>query len=377
MKNKNNLRIKRPKEKKEYIKFFIKTLFIIVIVFSFVIVGSLAAIRSFIKPPSIPSDNEYNLPIIDVDIDSGEDDVAFLVPDGEDEDMHIGNGLIAPEGFTSSDRKDLFYTFLIVGMDGGINTDTIMVASYDAVNEEANIIGIPRDTLVNVKRKVKKINAAYPVGTLNGGGKEGGIEQLKREIKTIVGFVPDFYVCIDLNAFVKIVDAVGGVSVNVPFKMVYDDPAQDLHINLEEGEQHLNGKDALTFARYRQDNERIKVITDYERIEHQQMVIKAVLVELMKPQNILKVPQFIDIFNENVYSDIKVENMLWFAEQFNKIKGTEALSTYTIPTIGTSGKPSYYEYLDEAGIIELVNTTVNPYKKDIEVKDLDIIINEK
>src|SRR5690606_21125987 len=117
-----------------------------------------------------------------------------------------------------------------------------------------NIISVPRDSLVNVKRKVKKINAAYPAGNLNGGGKEGGINQLKRELKTIIGFVPDFYIGIDLDGFERIVDAVGGIDINVPIDMKYDDPTQDLHTNIKKGQQVLNGEDALKFARYRKGN---------------------------------------------------------------------------------------------------------------------------
>ncbi len=342
-------------------KFFKITMIVIT-----VLIAGTFLFTSLIKPPSIPQD--------DVNINLNE--IAFLPPDGNADDMFIGNGLRAPEGFTTEDRKEQFYTFLLVGLDGGINTDTIMVASYDGINKESNIISIPRDSKVNVKRKVKKINAAYPAGTLYGGGKEGGIEQLKREAKTIIGFVPDFYVSVDLDAFVRIVDAVGGVEVDVPLDMKYDDPTQDLHINLKQGKQHLDGEEALLFARYRKGNNGHNIISDYQRIENQQVVIKAILDKLIKPENILKIPEFIEIFTDSVDSDIKPENMLWFASQLNKIKGTEALSTYTLPTAGTSGLPMYYEYLDKDAIVELVKKTINPYKKDIEAHDLDIIAGD-
>ena len=99
------------------------------------------------------------------------------------------------------------------------------------------------------------------------------------------------------------------------------------------------------------------------------------LVELMKPASILRIPEFIDIFNEYVYSDINIGNMLWFAGELNSIRGTDALSSYTVPTLGTSGEPMYYEILDARGIIELVNRTINPFIHCIESKDLDIITN--
>lgn len=351
-------------------KLFAKTFAISTVILAVLIFSGWTLLRNWIKPPEIPAQVLEDEPAVVDDWN----DLAFVPPHGDEADKAIGGGLPAPERFTTSDRKDLFYTFLIVGLDSGTSTDTIMVASYDGVSHTADVIGIPRDSLVNVKRRVKKINAAYGAGTLNGGGREGGIEQLKREIKTIIGFEPDFYVLIDLEAFVKIVDAVKGVDIDVPIDMKYDDPTpgQDLHIDLKKGSQILDGKEALKFARYRKDNNGTS-ITDYQRIENQQTVISAVLAKLLRPENIIKIPEFIDIFNEYVFSDVKMESMLWFAEQLNEIRGTNALSMHTIPTTGTSGPNEWYEFLDEGAIVELVNRTTNPYLEEIEAKDLDIL----
>ena len=182
-----------------------------------------------IKPPEIPTT------VIAAGLLSETYQSAFTALEGEEADMFIGDGLIAPLGFTDKDRKESFYTFLIIGLDEGINTDVIMVASYDAGVKNGNVISIPRDSLVNVSRRNRKINAAFPAGTVYGGGLEGGVAQLSREVKTIIGFVPDYYVCINLNAFIKIVDAVGGVEVDVPFHMRYRDPDQDLYIDIKQG----------------------------------------------------------------------------------------------------------------------------------------------
>ena len=359
-----NEKILRKNKKSLFIKTFLISLIVILVLF----ISGVVILRGMVKPPAIAQNNEQNIPTFE--------DSAFLPPNGDERDISIGGGLNDPEGFTIADRKEQFYTFLIIGLDKGINTDTIMLASYDGILKEANIISVPRDSMVNVKRKIKKINAAYPAGTLNGGGLEGGINQLKREIKTIIGFVPDFYACVDLDAFVKIIDAVGGVNINVRSDMNYDDPTQNLHINIKKGEQPMDGEKALKFARYRKGNDPRTTITDYQRMENQQALVKALFNKLLKPANILKIPEFIKIFNEHVYSDIKPENMLWFAEQLNKIKGTEALSTYTMPTKGTSGLPMYYEYLDETAIVDLINKTINPYKKDISTRNLDIIVGD-
>lgn len=322
------------------------------------IAGGTLAVYTFIIPPKVPSIG---------------DDAASYPPEYHPEDAQYGNLEIAPEGVTNDDRKKNFYTFLVVGLDHGTNTDTIMVASYDAENKQANVIGIPRDSLVNVKRKVKKINGAYGSGALNGGGKEGGINQLKREIKTVIGFVPDFYMVIDLKAFVAIVDAVDGVEVEVKKTMKYYDPTENLSIDFEKGTQVLNGADALKFARYRKGTSSKNTISDYERIENQQAVIRGLMAELIKPANWLKIPEFIKIFTDNVYTDLTLTDLTWFAGRIKDITDADALSTYTMPTTGTSGLPMYYEYLDRDKIIELVNSTINPYTVEIKSSDIDIL----
>ncbi|MDR1665308.1 MAG: LCP family protein [Clostridiales bacterium] len=362
----------RPR-KKRLKKLFLRTFLITFASLATLVFAGWLTLQSVIKPPEIP---DHSPPAAKTE----QHEAAYVVPEAEQEDTLIGGGLHAPEGFTRSDRKNDFYTFLIFGLDEGNNTDSIMVAAYDDANKKAYVIGLPRDLKVNVKRRVKKINAAYPAGTLNGGGRIGGAEQLKREIKTIIGFTPDYFICVNLEAFERVIDAVGGVEVNVPYEMNYTDTAQDLTIQFDEGIRTLNGKEALAFARHRRNNEKrggewvtTKSYTDYERIENQQAVIRALISKLLTPASILKLDEFIDIFNENVYTDIALNNMGWFAYKLNDIRSAdEALETYTIPTTGTTGAPDWYELPDETAIVELINSTINPYVKNIEAKDLEI-----
>jgi len=344
-------------------RLFIKSFLISIAVFSGIAAAAIFAALKFARPPTVPTYADEMLP----------PEFAYYPAESNEDDKNIGVGVYLNERLTVSDRKDEFYTFLLVGLDEGYNTDTIILASYDGVNEEAHMISVPRDSLVNVKRNVKKINAAYGAGTTNGGGRDGGISQLRRELKTIVGFAPDYYVIVNLKAFVAIIDAIGGVEVDVPMDMVYDDPDQNLHINIGRGYKTLYGRDALHFARYRTGNDPGRTISDYKRIENQQQVIRAVVDKLLRPSNILKIPEFIDIFNENVYTNLRPEDMLWFANEFKKISGSDILQSHVLPTTDTVRYTYSYELLDEEGILELVNSSINPYKKDIEAKDLDII----
>ena len=96
-----------------------------------------------------------------------------------------------------------------------------MLAAFDITAKKVNVMSIPRDTMVNVKRAVKKINAAYTVG-----GKSGNIEELLSEVESVVGFKPDRYAVVSLQGFIDLIDEIGGVTVDVPIDMKYNDPTR-------------------------------------------------------------------------------------------------------------------------------------------------------
>ena len=222
------------------------------LLFSLVIIAACAYafIKATIRPPEItpvPTPQKPHTDIRDPEPSAGEKDNKGNQAIGVDEEP-VEAGPI---------RKDDFYTFLFVGIDKvGANTDVLMVASFDAKNDRIDVVSIPRDTLVNVSRKVKKINAAYAVG---------GMDNLKKEISTLVGFEPDFHVMVDLKGFVALVDAIGGVDFDVPVNMDYDDPSQDLSIHFEKGMQHLDGEHDLKVVRIRHKNSGRKYGKGYAR----------------------------------------------------------------------------------------------------------------
>jgi anionic cell wall polymer biosynthesis LytR-Cps2A-Psr (LCP) family protein len=158
--------------------------------------------------------------------------------------------------------------------------------------------------------------------------------------------------------------------------MRYDDPYQDLHIDLLPGSQTLDGQDALRFARYRTGNDRSQTITDYQRIQHQQQIIDSMFRGLLTPLTFLRIPEFISIFNDHLYTDLSYGELLWFANEARGLisgRNTDALEFHTLPMLGTSGAPHWFEWADERGILELVNRTVNPFVRDITSRDVRIV----
>ncbi len=278
-----------------------------------------------------------------------------------------------PGSYLSGDRKKDFFTFLIVGRDsgGGGNTDTIMVVAYDVPNQTVNILNIYRDTMVNVSWDIKRINSVYNVL---------GMDGLKEHIRKLIGFTPDYYIKIELEAFGELVDAVGGVDFEIPNDMNYDDPTQDLHIHFDEGMQHLDGDDAMKVIRWRKNNDGSGIsVGDIGRVQIQQDFIKALADQCLKIGNITKVGEFAKIFNKNVDSDLTVGELIWFGQQALGLD-TGNLNFHTLPGNynGSAWSRAYQNYqsyvLPYANEIAiLINEYFNPYYADVTTDMMDIM----
>jgi len=328
-----------------------------------VAVGVYAGMQAFSRPPAIPTHVEIRDPMDNrISNINSSDNNTISVNTNED---------TPPQILAVMERKPLFFTFLLFALDSGNNADVIIVGAYDTTTEEAFAISIPRDTLIETNRRLRKPVAAYAVGRLGGGGHEGGVAMLKSDMQTLFGFTPDFYVNINYEAFIKMIDAVDGVEINVPFHMRYDDPTDNLRINIPSGTQTLNGQQALHFARFRNANPGFMAITDYQRIENQQKIIRALLNELMTPRTITRVPEFIRIYGEHVNTNLTYREKLWFGTQFVGAENM-AVSMYTLPMAYTR-REGWYEVPDRAEVLELVNRTVNPFVQEITAEMVRIL----
>ena len=299
-------------------------------------------------------------------------------PDGSAQEIDWGEG-VRPRGGGERKSKDC-WTVLILGRDtgGGGNTDTMLLASYDVTNQKATVMSIPRDTMVNIPYDVKKINGVYNYG----GGGEAGIQYLYKEISQLVGFEPDYQVVVEWEAVGQIVDAMDGVWFDVPRNMNYDDPLQNLHIHQEKGYRLLSGEDAMEVLRYRRDNDKRYGYPegDVGRIKTQQAFLSAMVEQLLKVENVPKIRQFIQVFQDNVETDLTFQNILWFA-QSAYLGGlrTEDVEFVTMPHRNVDAWSRSYsqdlEYVvpvaDE--LLDLVNTKLSPYTEVFTLGDLDIM----
>ena len=336
-----------------------KLLIAVAVVLAIVLIAVVACQSLFVRP---------DLPEKNADADSGT----------QEEEIDWGEGT-RPRSDGERKSQD-YYTVLILGRDtgGGGNTDTMLLASYDVTNQKATVMSIPRDTMVNVSWDIKRINSVY---NYYGGG-DRGIQYLYKEIAQLVGFEPDYQVVVEWDAVGQIVDAMGGVWFDVPRNMNYDDPYQDLHIHQAKGYRLLTGDDAMQVLRYRHDNDMRYGYPDGDlgRIKTQQAFLTAMVDQLLQIKNVTKINQFIQVFQNNVETDLSFQNILWFAQQ--AILGglsMENVEFVTMPNRTAScWSRTYHNYQSYVvpsanELLELVNTKLSPYTEVFTLSDLDIM----
>ena len=260
----------------------------------------------------------------------------------------------------NAQRKGV-YTFLLGGTDeDGSRTDVLMTLTLDTVNGSIKMLSIPRDSMVrgNTSTGVRKINSAY--------GTKTGIEATREAVARITGYYANRYVIVDLDGFVELIDAVGGVWYDVPQDMKYTDPTQDLYIDLKKGYQLLDGKKAIQLVRFRKGYYN----QDLGRIETTQGFLKALFSTLVQPKNITKIQHFAKLLTEHTETDLTVSELVWLATQAAKID-SEKIETFTAPGSSRNVYGASYIVLKEKELLEIVNEHMNPLTKPIS--DLDIV----
>lgn len=219
---------------------------------------------------------------------------------------------------------------MIMGVDRRADdvgrSDTLMVLTYNSADKKASLLSLPRDTRVHIeKNDYDKINHAYAYG---------GHELTKKTVEAFLNVPVDYYVMIDVHAFEKIIDAVGGVDIDVEKRMYYEDPWDDdggLVIDLYPGKQHMDGKTAIQYVRYR-DGE-----GDIGRITRQQKFIKAFMSQIISPSILPKLPEIIQNISSAIQTDMPIDKMISLMTDLPTVQ-QNGLNSTMVP-----GKPAYIE----------------------------------
>ncbi|WP_051050576.1 LCP family protein [Pseudanabaena sp. PCC 6802] len=180
-------------------------------------------------------------------------------------------------------------------------SDAILLVRFDPFTKKLTALSIPRDSRVNIPELgYRKINAANYVG---------GASLSAQIVSQTLGNVEiDRYFRVNVDGFGKLIDALGGVDIYVPKRMKYQDDSQHLYINLNPGQQHLDGNKAIQYMRFRHDD-----LGDIGRVQRQQTLIRALIEQKLNLATISRLPDILAVLKENIDTNLSVEEMLALA----------------------------------------------------------------
>lgn len=265
----------------------------------------------------------------------------------------------APDQWTDGvrTRKDGIYNILICATDeDGTRTDTIMIATLDGGS--VSLTSLPRDTIVSNGEYVPKLNGVYGIA----GGGAAGAEALLDEVQTLLGFRPDGYVVVDYQIFKDGVDAMGGVTFDVPMDMNVDG------VEIPAGEQLLDGETALRVCRYRYGY----LMADIQRQYVQQSFLKAMVQQLVSVDKITKLPAVYKAAMGNVITDLSGANIRYLAMKV-LLAGLSDIQQNTLPGEGVDYNGASCYGLYGQSVVDMVNEVMNPFEEEITMDDVYIL----
>jgi|GEM_PF-3238198 len=239
---------------------------------------------------------------------------------------------------------------LVLGKDNYKSTDTIILVNYDTVNAKLNILSVPRDTSVNINRSQTKLNTVY-----NNGGAELVVNTVNELLKVNI----KYYVILDIDSVKRFMDEIDGIDFNVATDMVYDDPIQNIHINLKKGQNHLSGDQIVQFLLYRKSNNRIQIDNGYydgsdiKRIEAQQSMLKELIRQKVNIKYLSKIDELAGIALKNSETNLTLPDCIKMLGNISRLNPDE-INMLTLPGKGGVDE-NYYYIMDEKASQSITN----------------------
>lgn len=208
-------------------------------------------------------------------------------------------------------------------------SDTMLLLRFDPKTKQMIVLSIPRDTRTYVEGAgVTKINAANYYG--------GPALSAKTVSELLGGVGIDRYIRVNVQGVEKLIDALGGVTVNVPKDMKYQDDSQHLYINLKAGEQHLTGEQALQFLRFRYDEN-----GDIGRVQRQQMLMGALVEQALSPKTLVRMPKILSIIQSHIDTNMSLEEMVALAGFGSRVNRSDVEMLLLPGRFGSRGGSEY------------------------------------
>lgn len=177
-------------------------------------------------------------------------------------------------------------------------SDTMLLLRFNPQTKKLIILSVPRDTRTFVEGVgVTKINAANV---------HGGPALSAKTVSTLLGDIRvDRYVRINVQGVEKLIDALGGVTIHIPYDMKYTDNTQHLYIDFKAGKQHLDGAQTQNLLRFRQDK-----LGDIGRVQRQQMVMRALMEQALNPVTLARLPEILRVIQSHIDTNLSVEELV-------------------------------------------------------------------
>lgn len=234
------------------------------------------------------------------------------------------------DNLAPGDRLSLKKNIIVLGVDERAEeydvgrSDTLFVVMFDTNKKAASLLSVPRDTRVRIKgHGWDKINHAYAYG---------GRELTQKTTEELLGIKINNYVMVDFKGFVGLVDAIGGVDINVEKDMYYYDSWDGFKIDLKKGMQHMDGKTAIQYVRYRDEE------GDIGRIRRQQHFIMAVYDRITSANMLLHIPGLAKQLTNMVKTDLPLADMVDLGRALHAMVKSKGLAMATVP-----GTPEYID----------------------------------
>lgn len=259
-------------------------------------------------------------------------------------------------------KQDKVVNVLAFGLNDGL-ADTITLFSYNYGINVLNVLTIPRDTYWEVEGHYepwqRKINSVY------GYREDGGPLGMKKQVSKLLGIPIDYYVELQFDSVVAIVDTLGGYDVYVPYPMHYDDvyASPELHIHFDEGWQHLDGYDTLKYLRFRKNNDGTIVEGDVQRTSRQRDFIISMIEQALSNDLVGLLTTIAK--GEYVGTDMPIEEVLRYATLIKNID-MDSVRTYILEgDHGMQDELSYW-FVDDGKKKALMRLFYSTNPKDFE-----------
>jgi len=267
---------------------------------------------------------------------------------------------------TDNSTQKAYVNTLLCGVDkDGYRTDVLIFAQMNLIDNTINMVQIPRDTYVAINKVDKKINSAYGYN---------GEKQLFKEVEYILkGVNVDKFVLVNIKSFREIIDAIGGVEFDVPANLQYDDPYQDLHINLSKGMQKLDGKKAEQLVRFRKNNNEVDIETllGISRVDLQREFIYTAIDQILSIKNVVKIPKLVSIATDNITTNFTNSQILQHATSALKI-GLDNINIMSLPGEDLYEHGAWYFIHDASQTAAMIDEYFSPEREEISKQELEI-----